>query len=182
MEMAKEKFAMKKRLGVTLCILVLFLIFTSSAFASSSYVLPYPSSMPGSFMYNPRLLLEKALKFWYFGNFGQFTYNLKQSDKYLVEAKTLFEYNQYLLAYKALQKSDSYFLKTLPNLKDAQKEGKNISQNRKLLSSAAQKHIEILQNINLPDEFVWQPEKSASSVLQLKSAIETSISIRKKYQ
>lgn len=170
---------MKKGLWALFLALSLFTVFGTPCLAVSTYVLPYPTYMPGSFLYKPHLILEEALKFWYFGNFGHFTYNLKQSDKYLVEAKTLFEYNQYLLAYKALQKSDSYFLKTLPNLNDAKKEGKNISQNRKLLFSAAQKHIEVLQNINVPDEFTWQSEKSTPSVIKLKSAIEASIEIRK---
>lgn len=172
---------MRKRFWVIFLALSLFVIFTSSVFASSSYVLPYPSFMPGSALYKPHLLLEKISGYWYFGNFGQFTYNLKQSDKYLVEAKTLFEYNQYLLAYKAMQKSDAYFLKTLPNLKNAKTEGKNIFQNRNLLSLAARKHMEILKSLNVPDKFLWQPEKADSSVLELRSAIETSISIRKKY-
>ena len=67
-------------------------------FAESQYVLPYPSAMPGSFLYKLNLVQEEILRYWYFGDFGQFKYNLGLSDKYLVEAKTLFEYKQYLLA------------------------------------------------------------------------------------
>lgn len=161
-----------------------FLIITAKSLAVSDYVLPYPSSMPGSLLYKPHLLLETILKYWYFGTFGQFTYNLRQSDKYLVESKTLFEYQQYLLGFKSLQKSDSFFNQTLPYLQKAKAEGKDISQNRAILSSAAEKHIEVLTNLEkeVPEKFNWQPEKSAASELNLKSAINTSIKLRQKYQ
>ncbi len=165
---------------------LIFLLVLSSkpVYADSSYVLPYPSSMPGSSLYKPRLLLEKISEYWYFGSFGKFKYNLEQADKYLVEAKTLFEYGQYLLAYNALKKSDGYFTKTLTSLGKAKAEGKDINQNRGILSQAAGKHIEILGEIEkiVPDEFNWQPEKSESTLLNLKSAIDTSVSVRKKYQ
>jgi len=176
-------FKMKKGIGVFVAVFILFLFISTHSLAKSSYVLPYPSYMPGSALYKPRLLMEKLSEYWHFGNFSRFSYNLKQSDRYLVEAKTLFEYNQYLLGYDALKKSDRYFKKTLPNLEDAGDEGKDISQNRKTLSLAAEKHIELLAKIKevVPEKFNWQPEKSASTLLDLKSSIESSISIRMKH-
>lgn len=174
---------MKKKLILLFASFLIFATFATKVFATSSYVLPYPGTMPGNLLYKPHLFLEKILSYWYFGSLGQFTFNLKESDKYLVEAKTLFEYNQYLLGYNALLKSDDYFMKTLPNLNNAKSEGKNVSQYRLLLSSAAEKHIEVLQVLEkeVPDIFNWQPEKSASSVLNLKSAIEQSIKIRQNF-
>ncbi|MEX2007751.1 MAG: hypothetical protein WD992_03180 [Candidatus Levyibacteriota bacterium] len=173
---------MKKVLWVPFLVLILLTFSIAPIFAQSSYVLPYPSAMPGSFLYKPRLLFEKLNKYWYFGNFGQFTYSLKQSDKYLVEAKTLFEYKQYLLGYNALKKSDRYFKETLPNLEKAQEDEKNITQNRLILSSAAQRHIEILEIIakDAPEEFIWQPEKERPSKLKIKAAIQLSILLRNK--
>lgn len=173
-----------KKFFIPFFVVATILINCNSVFASSDYVLPYPSAMPGGFMYKTHLILENVLKYWYFGNFGQFTYNLKESDKYLVEAKTLFEYNQYLLGYKALQKSDGYFQKTLPFLVLANKEGKDIKSDRVILSSAALKHTEVLQKLKkeLPESFNWQPEKSVSSFLNLRSLIENSILTREKYQ
>lgn len=165
-------------------IAVLFsFLFVTSTYASSNYVLPYPSTMPGSIFYKIHLVEEVVLQYWYFGDFGQFTYNLKESDKYLVEAKTLFEYNQYLLGYKALLKSDQYFLKTLPDLALAKKHGKSITDNRLILSQAALKHREVLLQVEgqIPTIFNWSPEKSASTILNLKTAIDTSIAIRDKY-
>src|SRR3989344_1608576 len=112
------------------CYLILFLLlfiflFPRNMFAESSYVLPYSSAMPGSIFYKPNLIQEELLRFWYFGDFGQFKYNLSQSDKYLVEAKTLFDYKQHLLAYQALQKSNDYFRKLEPAISSAKKSGKN---------------------------------------------------------
>lgn len=166
-----------------LFLLVLFIVFTTKSYAASSYVLPYPSTMPGSIFYKIHIMEEAILKYWYFGDFGQFNYSLKLSDKYLVEAKTLFEYNQYLLGFNALQKSDNYFKKTLPYLSKPKSNGKDISEFRQLLSQAALKHKETLQNMgqNIPPVFTWSPEKSLPTVLNLKSAIENSIKIREKY-
>jgi len=163
--------------------LFLFLLLTKSSFAASSYVLPYPSTMPGSIFYKINLVKEMVLKYWYFGDFGQFTYNLKESDKYLVESKTLFEYQQYLLGYRALQKSDTYFVKTLPNLNMAKTRGKDILENRSILSQAALKHIEVLSRMraSVPSSFLWQPEKVGSTNLNLRDAIDSSIKLRTNY-
>ena len=149
-------------------------------FAQSSYVLPYPSSMPGSFSYKIHLIYENISKYWYFGDFGQFAYNLKMADKYLVEAKTLFEYKQYLLGYKALKKSDQYYVNVLPSLLIAEKNGKNILQKKVMFDEASQKHIEVLMLMrsSIPSIFTWEPEKSASTILNLKEALDMSIRLR----
>lgn len=161
---------------------IFFLIFSvNSIFAESSYVLPYPSSMPGNSIYKLHVAWEKVMKYWYFGSFGQFDYNLKLSDKYLVEAKTLFEYKQYLLAYQALQKSNLYFKNTKPYLEKSKRENKNIEQKQNILIQASLKHMEELNYVKsiVPENFLWTPEKSSATNLNLKSAIEESIKIRK---
>lgn len=160
-----------------------FLIVIPSAFAESSYVLPYPSTMPGGIAYKLHGVWEELMKFWYFGTFGQLKYNLARADKYLVEAKTLFEYKQYLLGYQALKKSDSYFSKTLLLLKKAKVENKDIGQNRKILAEAALKHMEELAKLQkvVPQDFLWQPEKSAPTQLPLASSIQSSINLRNSY-
>lgn len=168
------------------CLLIIFatyllLISSSSAFANSSYVLPYPSFMPGSTFYKLHLVWEKIEKYWYFGDFGQFNYNLKQSDRYLVEAKTLFEYQQYLLASKALQKSDKYFKEIPTVLIKARKNKKNIIQKEKRFKDASLKHIEELGKIyqEVPKNFIWKPEKDSSTILDLQQLFIESIKIRK---
>lgn len=159
-----------------------FFLFKTPVFAQSNYVLPYPSSMPGSLFYKAHLVFERVSKYWYFGNFGQFDYNLKMADKYLVGAKTLLEYKQYLLGYKSLQKSDFYFSYILPSLIEAEKNNKNIVQKSLVLKEAAGKHIETLEKMELdtPAIFNWQPEKSLPTTLYLKEAIINSILLRKK--
>ncbi|MDO8623722.1 MAG: hypothetical protein Q7R52_05750 [archaeon] len=144
--------------------------------------MPYPSNMPGSWSYKTHLIYENVARYWYFGDFGQFDYNLKIADKYLVEAKTLFEYKQYLLGYGALKKSDQYFVNIFPNLIKADKNGKNVLQKRKIFEEASRKHMEILKEMenNNPDSFVWEPEKSIPTNLDLKKAFEESIYLREK--
>ena len=132
-------------------------------------------------MYKVRLVYEYISKYWYFGDLGQFKYNLKMTDKYLVEAKTLFEYKQYLLGYKALESSNFYFSNTLPNLAMAEKSGKDVSRKKIILTSAVQKHIETLEqmDIDTPDNFSWEPEKSLPTVLGIKGLIEEATNVRK---
>lgn len=159
---------------------MLFLLFPRSIFAESPYVLPYPSVMPGSIFYKLNLIQEEILKYWYFGDFGQFKYNLSQSDKYLVEGKTLFDYKQYLLAFQALQKSDKYFEKIKPAILSAKKNGKNTTDKEKLLKEAAEKHIEELSKLkqNLPATFEWEPERQHPQTLNLQEAFENYIKAR----
>ena len=144
-------------------------------------MLPYPSGMPGNLSYGIHLIYENISKYWYFGDFGQFDYNLKMTDKYLVEAKTLFEYKQYLLGYKALKKSDSYFVNIRPCLERAEKDGKNILQKEAILRGASEKHVEALGQMekNVPSAFEWRPEKALPTRLDIKRAIENSINVRK---
>lgn len=148
--------------------------------AESNYVLPYPSEMPGSKLYKAFVLWDELMAYWYFGSLSQFTYNLEQSDKYLVEAKTLFEYKQYLLAESALEKSDEYFSQAKRALDEASKEGKDIKNTKALFREAAKKHIEVLEvtKIEAPEAFTWQPEKIQPSILQIGKDLTESIQIR----
>lgn len=173
---------MRRYSWIFLFFIFFFILSLNPVSARSNYVLPYPSYMPGSIFYKIHLVFEGAMKCWYFGNFGQFEYNLKQSDKYLVEAKTLFEYKQYLLAYQALQKSDRYFNNIQQYLIKAQEEGKNIVQKQNKFKEASSKHMEVLNAIKqqIPEKFIWQPEKAFSTTLHLSKIIENSIEIRNK--
>lgn len=162
-------------------ILFLFLILTQNAFAQSAYVLPYPSFMPGSRWYIIQEVMDEVKKYWYFGSFSQFKYHLSQSDKYLVEAKILFEYRQYLLGYQSLQKSNQHFKTIELILKKAEQEKKQTSEKRQVLRMATLKHIETLNSFSsfLPETFDWEPEKESSKILQLRELLDTSIRSRK---
>ncbi len=149
-------------------------------FAQSSYVLPYPSDMPGSKFYILHLIFEKFEKYWYFGNFANYHYNLKYADKYLVESKTLFEYEQYLLAYQALVKSDHFFGEARNNLGNAKNEHRNTVEKEENLENAGVRHIEILNQLlfYVPIEFNWIPEKGKPTKMKIKEKINESIRIR----
>lgn len=179
MEMAQTKVKMRLFL-LTLFFSVFFVAVSKPSYAQSDYVLPYPSFMPGSTFYKLHLIIEEMQKYWYFGNFGTFLYNVKQADKYLVEAKTLFEYKQYLLGSKALEKSDIYFVRASQHLNKAKIEGREIAQKQNMFRNALLRHKEVLQELKkkIPERFVWQPEKEDSTALLLWSIIDSSIRTR----
>ena len=146
------------------------LLFVSLLFIVRSvhaeYVLPYPSYMPGNKLYNLTRMIDKIENYWYFGPIAQTKYHLKLSDKYLVEAKTLFEYEQYLLAVDALSRSDSQFSALSAS---------------KIVREAAQKHREVLEALlsAVPSEFIWAPEKTAPTTLDIKGLLLRALTLRK---
>lgn len=170
----------KGKLLIILGLIFYHFTFPHQIFAQSSYVLPYPSSMPGSSFYKFHLVWEKVNKYWYFGNFGQLDYNLKLSDKYLVEAKTLFEYKQYLLAQESLKKSNNYFILSYRFLGKSKIEGKNISRKQQIFNEASKKHIEVLKLLKtlVPAKFDWIAEKEKPQQLFLWKIIDEGINIR----
>lgn len=169
-----------KKLRFVLLFFLLFKLFTFQVIAESSYVLPYPSAMPGNIFYKINIFKNNIFKFWYFGDFGKLNYNLKESDKYLVEAKTLFDYKQYLLGHKALVSSDIYFKNIKQFLVLGKNNGKNISGKEKIFKEAAEKHIEELRKIknNIPESILWTPEKEKPTKLFLWESIDESVAIR----
>lgn len=170
---------MKKVLTIFFVVFV-NLIFVPQVRSESSYVLPYPSAMPGSKFYELHQLYENLEKYWYFGDFAKFHYNLKYSDKYLVETKTLFEYKQYLLAVQSLEKSNSYFVNVKLNIGSAKSNNKNAKEKEGILKNASVKHEEVLNQIKMtsPEEFDWNPEKGNPTKILIKDKINESIQIR----
>lgn len=156
------------------------MLLSPSKIYADEYVLPYPSDMPGSKLYTLGQIVEYISKYWYFGDFAQFEYNLNLSDKYLVEAKILFEYKQYLLALDALNKSNSYFTRLEDNLTQASRNGKEISKKKEILQNASQKHRETLTQIKLiiPETSLWVTEQSSPKELFLHNSINNALNIR----
>ena len=147
----------------------------------ADYVLPYPSYMPGNKLYRVTRVFDRAKKYWYWGNITRVKYHLGLSDKYLVEAKTLFEYKQYLLAADALARSDHEFGQLPAYLSGAKEKGVDISALKKTISDAAGKHREVLSVslANVPSEFTWTPEKARPTELNLADMIRSSAEFRK---
>lgn len=168
-----------KYVGICLFLLI---IFSYVSQVSAEYMLPYPSSMPGNRIYRITRLLDSIKKYWYFGSLGQIKYHISLADKYLVEAKTLMEYKQYLLASDALTRSDEQIKQLTTSLLNAADQYKDVSVTRQIISSEMQKHLEIFDDLvtNVPSQITWSPEKSASTTIQLENDLKNSKTIRLK--
>lgn len=162
---------MKKRIFF-LFLIAYCLLFIVPA-VQAEYVLPYPSFMPGNKMYRVSRIVDKLKEYWYFGNIAKSKYHLALSDKYLVEAKILFEYKQYLLAVDALQRSDDHFKKLPLYIKnDLQKQ---------TIREASDVHVRVLDELSqiLPDEFQWRPERDAPTLLPIHTLLIEARSYRR---
>lgn len=161
-------------------LLILLFIFIFSSPAHASYTLPYPGVMPGNKLYVVSELFDELKSFLAFGDFASFSYSLSQSDKYLVEAKTLFEYDQFLLASNALMKSNKQVILAGEALNSARLHGKNISEKEQTLLSAIQKHNSILERLlhELPGQYEWKDENRKAVVIPIHSQLQEAIVIR----
>ena len=168
-----------KRIFVGFIISVIY-CFSALQTVHADYVLPYPGYMPGNKLYRVSRVLDQARAPLYFGSLSTYKYHLSLADKYLVEAKVLFEYKQYLLAVDALARSDKEFVVLPRYLVQAGKQRKDVSRFEQQLSEAALMHIQILEEllIKLPDTFTWTPEKSDATLLPLRDLLLHSMNIR----
>lgn len=143
----------------------------------ASYVLPYPSFMPGNKAYKISRLLDTISAYWYRGNIAQVKYHLGLSDKYLVESKTLFEYKQYLLGMDALERSTKEFQTVPIYIKNGIAEGKDMKGFQNTITNAAIEHIRVLDEMKKgsPEEFRWTPEKASPSDLSLHNTIDKAV-------
>lgn len=131
-------------------------------------------------MYKVTRLTDRLKQYWYRGNISAFKYHLSLSDKYLVEAKTLFEYQQYLLAQDALSRSDTEFLSVPKFLHDATAEGKDTHVLTQTYHDAAIAHEKVLQRLlsDMPKDVTWSPEHALPTHLAITDMIATSLKIR----
>ena len=160
-----------------------FFVLTEKVFAQSDYVLPYPGVMPGSRFYMLSQAIDYLQNWWSFGNLSQFTYHLSMTDKKLVEAKTLFEYKQYLLASQALANYQSHLKTAGFSLRNAKDEKKDISQKQVHFLNAIEKHKEVLEKIKseAPSIFIWQPERENPTTIEIHDMILKAIELGKTY-
>lgn len=136
--------------------------------AVAAYVLPYPSFMPGNKLYQVSRLIDEVKRYWYWGNLSSYRYYLGQSDKALVEAKTLFEYRQYLLAVNALKRSNAALQHIPDSLKGAE------------FIEAMEEHKKVISKLlgELPEEFIWRPEREESQTLQIHEELNRALFLR----
>ncbi|MBI5412010.1 hypothetical protein HZA43_02425 [Candidatus Peregrinibacteria bacterium] len=137
--------------------------------SNASYVLPYPSFMPGNKLYRVSRFIDEVKRYWYWGNLSSYRYYLGQSDKALVEAKTLFEYNQYLLAVKALDRSNAALQHVSDSLKGAE------------FREAMNEHKKVIGKLlgELPEEFIWRPEREKPQTLRIHEELNRALFLRK---
>lgn len=145
------------------------------------YVLPYPSYMPGNKLYRLTRIVDQLKRYWYWGNIASVKYHLGLSDKYLVEAKTLFEYKQYLLAADALVRSDKQLTDIPKLLVRGREEGEDMNQQRLIVCDAMQGHMAVLGTLKnqLPEEFIWKPEKTAETSIHIGQLLDSSSQLRR---
>lgn len=173
-----------KRFQKAICvsILIFAFLYANQNVLAAEYVLPYPSFMPGNKLYKVTRILDGLERWWFWGSIASFKYHLKLADKYLIEAKTLFEYKQYQLGVDALKRSDAQMPQITESLRSAQREGKDIHILKDTMVEAMKVHILVIEKFSseLPETYIWKPEKSPSTVLELARISSESLEDRKK--
>lgn len=154
--------------------------YLSPPLAHAEYVLPYPSYMPGNKLYRVTRIVDRLKKPFYFGTIARIKYHAALADKYLVEAKTLFEYKQYLLALDALSRSDREVAAMVPGIARGGKEGKDMRAFVRQTQEMCDTHLLILNGLKLrlPVTFEWTPEKSIPTTLPLGDRLTSSVILR----
>lgn len=143
----------------------------------ASYVLPYPSFMPGNKLYKIVEIVDKLKGYWAIGNIAQVKYHLSLADKYLVEAKTLMEYKQYKLGVLALNRSVYESQETAKSFRKAKAQYGDMSSLGLTLSQASLVHQEVLKDLmnSVPKEVVWEDEHESPITLKLQETLEKAI-------
>ena len=149
---------------LTVCYVFLFV-----SPAHASYVMPYPSYMPGHVLYTPRTIVDRIGEWWNFGEIGRAKYHNRLSDRYMVEAKTLFEYGQYKLAVSALKKSDLNFAQSLLYIREVEQRHKDNGELKAHLKEASKKHDEIIISLLslLPKKAIWEEEYEEPETIEI---------------
>jgi hypothetical protein len=136
--------------------------------------------MPGNKLYVARQFLEQVQEFWYFGDMSKVKYHIKMADKYLVEAKTLFEYKQIKLGEVSLSISNDHFAKAVLYERDVAYEKKDKGEQEELLKNSGHKHSEIINLLmkDLPEKINWQEEKKDSETIWVHMILKQALIIR----
>jgi hypothetical protein len=169
-----------KHFILALSIGVFFLIQTR--IVEAAYVLPYPSYLPGNKLYRVSEFVDSIKKYWYFGTLTQLKYVQEMSDKHLIEAKTLFEYKQYALGVRALEKSNTEASAIPSLLMLLSKEKKSSLEIKTKVNEEMKAHQVVLQRMfsDVPGSIDWVEEKKAPEVIDFSKLFEFSIGLREK--
>lgn len=164
----------------SIVLLVSCLLLLVPSIAHAAYVLPYPSFMPGNKVYKISRYIDVSRKWWSWGTIASLKYHQGLADKYLVEAKTLFEYKQYPLALDALARSDAHVSALRPLLSQGTADGKDMTKFAAAVDEEMTIHKSVIARIvsEVPETFPWQPERAPESNLLLHDILRQSYEIR----
>lgn len=165
-------------------VLIFFLVvlFSTPTSVFAEYVLPYPFLMPGNKIYKISRMADVIKRYWSFGSIAQTKYSMSMADKYLVEAKTLFEYKQYLLAFDAIERSDQELSRLPENIRAGGLQRKNMSLMITSIKEEINMHEKVLKKLQaeMPSEFTWTPEKKSPTILPIQNRLEEAILFRRR--
>lgn len=168
----------------TFCVIILatflYLLPVAHIHTVTAYTLPYPSYMPGHTLYTPRILWDQVMEWWHFGSISKTKYHLALSDRYLVEAVTLLEYKQYLLAVSALSHSNTHFISSVLYARDVVDEQKDKGLQATILKEAGKEHTRVLtvQAETFVENITWSAEHEDPVTLELPFLLRQSLIIR----
>jgi hypothetical protein len=118
--------------------------------------------------------------YWNFGDIAGMKYERALSDKYLVEAQTLFSYGQYKLAVTAIGKSDQHFAQAVVHAVEITYKQKDNGTQKQILQDQAEKHKEILDSLSesLPETISWNEEQTESEDISISLLLNKSKILR----
>jgi hypothetical protein len=163
-----------------MCTLFLLLQVGTVQGAESEYTLPYPSYMPGHRLYTAQVIWDRAMEWWYFGDIAKTKYHLELSDRTLVQARTLFDYKQYLLATESLSASNIHFISAVLYASDVESSHKDGGLLLAILRNAADTHTKLLDNLaqNYTEDITWSSERQEPVLLPVPFLLRQSLIIR----
>lgn len=166
--------------GQLISVLLVLIMICFPFSVHAEYVLPYPSVMPGNKLYSLTRLIDTIQGYWSWGSFAKIQHHLGLADKYLVEAKILFEYKQYLLGVDALKRSNVEVKQLFPYVVSAYSEHKDIKPTVQNIDNAMSVHLNVLQHMTniVPEIFIWKPEHDNETQLLLQYLIDQSLKLR----
>ena len=155
--------------ALVLVLLTAYCLLLTTPIYAAGYILPYPSYMPGHKLYKLEQIWDSAQEYWHFGNIAKFKYHQGLADKKLVEAKVLFEHEQYLLAVDAIQVSNSSLIEAGKYLGLAIQSGKQLNRKTETYKQALDRHKEdrIKLRSELPKVIIWEDENNPPVKLNL---------------
>lgn len=109
------------------------------------YQLPYPGILPDNPLYMLKTLRDRIIDFLISDPLKKAEFNLLQADKRLASGIKLVEKQKAELAEPTISKGENYFFDAIVKVREAKKQGMDVSDIVRRLSLSAKKHKEVLQ-------------------------------------